>query len=75
MFDDDDEGSVGSPVGFSFSMGTSGVGVQRHSGDREGTYTPHRRRLSARLNIQPLRPFSCEPSASGFVRSASRAMI
>jgi hypothetical protein len=40
------------------------------------TYAPHRRRLSVRLNVQPLRPFSaCEPSTADAESASSRATI
>ena len=43
---------------------------------RDGTYAPHRRRLSVRLNVQPLRPFSaCEPSTADAESASSRAAI
>lgn len=99
-FDDDGDDGKASPVGFGFSVGTSGdagemIGsiyriftalqvdavsteaIMSTMGGSKWTYAPQRRRLSVRLNVQPLRPFSsCEPSTSDeFVRAASRAMI
>jgi len=69
--------AVAAPIGLGFDVGTSGVaGEMMGSIYRSLKAAPHRRRLSVRLNVQPLRSFSaCEPSSADAESASSKATI